>query len=120
MPEPLNARQREIAPGIIAERLATAIHLFWTPADDSCQIAFQTSEHLFVNGQWQPFAGGAGEVLSVQLADILDRTFGEGLTDPVTGASLDGVSSGGVMLIIKRAFDVLWSERSINSTPTAP
>jgi hypothetical protein len=118
MPETANARLREIAPGVIAERLATATHLFWNPVDDSCSIAFQTTEHLYVNGQWQPFNGGpGGEVLSVQLTEILARTFGEGLLDPVTGAELDQVSAAGVMLIIKRAFDMLYNERA--ATPTS-
>lgn len=118
MSEPTNARLREIAPGVIAERLATAIHLFWNPADDSCSIAFQTTEHLYVNDQWQPFSGGpGGEVLSVQLAQILARTFGEGQLDPVTGVELDEVSAAGVMLIIKRAFDVLYNERAAAANP---
>ncbi|MEX2964264.1 hypothetical protein [Microbulbifer sp. TYP-18] len=107
-----NARLREIAPGVLAERLATEVHLFWNPADDSASIAFQTSEHLCVAGQWQPLVPDAvgGQVLELNLADIRTRTFASGLNDPVTGVDLGGVTPAGLMLLIKNAFDKLYNE----------
>lgn len=108
-----NARIREIATGITGEMIAEQTHLFYDPATGTGSVSFQARESLFVNGAYQPLAGGY-DILQTNLSDIQTRAFvAAGTLDPVTGADLSRISAAGVMVIIKAAYDVLYNERAV-------
>ena len=105
-----NARIRTIAEGITAEMIAEQTHLLYDPSTGSGVVSFQARESLFVNNAYQPLNGDY-DVLQVTIADIAPRCFGVG-TDPVTGADLSKVSTAGLALVIKAAYDTLYNERA--------
>jgi hypothetical protein len=112
-----NARIRTLADGITAEMIAEQVHLFYIPATGSGSVSFQARENLFVAGAYQPLSGDYN-ILQANVADILARAFAPaGAVDPVTGADLTQVTTGGVMLIIKAAFDALYNERADAQSP---
>lgn len=106
-----NARIRTIAENITAEMIAEQTHLFYDPATGGGYVSFQAREHLFAPDQ-PPVPMGDYDILQAQVADIAPLCFGAGLVDPVTGADLSQVSAGGVMAIIKAAYDQLYNARA--------
>jgi hypothetical protein len=107
-----NARIRTIATGITAEMIAEQTQIFYDPATGAGSVSFQARESLYVNGGYQPLAGGF-DILQVPAADILARCFvAAGVLDPVTGTDLSTVSAAGMELIIKATYDILFNERA--------
>ncbi len=108
-----NARITTLGTGITAEMIAEQTHLFYDPATGSGSVAFQARPNLFINGAHQPLSGNSYDVLAVDFAAIAPRAFAAvGTVDPVTGADLSKVSTGGLLLIMKAAYDVLYNERA--------
>lgn len=107
-----NARIRIIAPTVKAEMIAEQTHLFYDPATGGGYVSFQAREHLIVDGAVQAPMGDYN-ILQAQLSDILPLCFAPaGTADPVTGADLSQVSAGGLMLVIKSAYDALYNARA--------
>lgn len=107
-----NARIQPIADGVNAEIIAEQTHLFYDVASGTARVAFQARKYLFVNGAAQSPMGDY-DVLQAQLADIGSRCFvADGSSDPITGADLSKISSAGMMIVIKAAYDVLFNERA--------
>lgn len=106
-----NARITDLGNGITSEKIAEQVHLFYNPADQSSSVAYQYRPSLYVNGA---FTGAAGDwqVLQDDIASIATRCFGTG-ADPVTGADLSKISTAGLALIIKAAFDVRFNEVAV-------
>ena len=107
-----NARIRSMAPGVTAEMIAEQIHLIYQPSTGAGTVAFQARESLFVGDAYEPLNGNF-TVLEKNVQDIATRCFAyEGVTDPVTGVDLSKVSTGGVELILKAAYDKLFNEQA--------
>lgn len=106
-----NPRIRTIADGVTAEMIAEQTHLFYDPTTGGGYVSFQAREHLIVGTDVQAPMGDYN-ILQAQVPDLLPVCFGTGLTDPVTGADLSQVSAGGLMLIIKAAYDQLYNARA--------
>jgi len=106
-----NARIRNIATGVTAEMIAEQTHLFYEPQTGGGYVSFQAREHLIVGTDVQAPMGDYN-ILQVQVPDLLPHCFGAGLTDPVTGADLSQVSAGGLMLVIKAAYDQLYNAKA--------
>jgi hypothetical protein len=108
-----NSRIRELAPNVVAERIAVRTVIDYDVETENARIAFEGRELLFVQGVYKPMQGGH-DVLVVDLAAILTREdFAAGLADPVTGETLDGVlTPAGVAAYLKRVYDVLHNERA--------
>lgn len=107
-----NARIRTLATGVTGEMIAEQTHLFYDPGTGGGNVSFQGRESLFVNGAYQPLTGDY-DILHADVAAIVTRQFAPaGTTDPVTGADLSQISAGGVMLIIKAAYDAIYNERA--------
>ena len=107
-----NARIRTLAPGITAEMIAEQTHLFYDPSTGGGYASFQARECLYVDGQHQAPMGDY-DILLVQIGDIGAQQFGGGLVDPVTGADLSTISTAGLMVIIKAAYDALYNARAV-------
>lgn len=107
-----NARIRILATGVSGEMIAEQTHLFYNQATGGGSVSFQGRESLFVNGAYQPLTGDY-DILQADVADIATRKFASvGAVDRVTGADLSKISTGGIMLIIKAAYDTLYNERA--------
>lgn len=106
-----NARVKTIASGITGEMIAEQTHIFYDPATGGGYVSFQARETLYVNGEVRAPMGDF-DILQVQLPAIATQCFCNGVTDPVTGADLSGVSVGGVSLILKAAYDQLYNARA--------
>lgn len=116
MTQTTNPRIRQIAPGVQAEMIAEQTHFFYNPATGGGSISFQAREHLVVGSDVQVPMGDYS-ILEADVPSLLPRCFAPGATDPVTGADLSQVSSAGVMLILKAAYDTLYAE---HATPEVP
>lgn len=114
-----NARIRSIASGVTAEMIAEQTHLFYDPATGGGYVSFQAREHLIVGADVQAPMGNY-DILQAQIPDMLPHCFGVGLVDPVTGADLSKVSAGGLMLVIKAAYDQLYNARAAAAAAAAP
>lgn len=108
---PQNARLRNIAPNVLAEMIAEQTHLFYDPVTGGGYVSFQAREHLVVDNEVQAPMGDYN-ILQAQIPALLPLRFGAGLVDPVTGADLSQVSAGGLMLVIKAAYDQLYNARA--------
>lgn len=107
-----NARIRTIATDVNAEMIAEQVHLFYDPANpDGAWASFQARESLVVNGTPQQPMGDFN-ILQVQMAAIISQKFGTGLTDPVSGADLSQITTAGLMVYIKAAYDQLYNARA--------
>lgn len=107
-----NARIRAVAPGVTAEMIAEQIHLIYQPSTGEGTVSFQARESLFVGSAYEPLNGNFN-VLDKNVQDIATRCFAdEGVIDPVTGVDLSKVSTGGVELILKAAYDKLFNEQA--------
>jgi hypothetical protein len=107
-----NARIRTIATGVTAEMIAEQTHIFYDPQTGGGSVSFQARESLYVDDAYQPLAGGFN-ILQADIADIATRTFcAAGTLDPVTGVDLSGVSTAGMAMVIKAAYDILFNERA--------
>ncbi|HWX66044.1 MAG TPA: hypothetical protein VNZ27_06375 [Rhodanobacter sp.] len=107
-----NARIRTIAPTVTGEMIAEQVHLFYDPTTGGGYVSFQAREVLHVGGvPSQPM--GDFDILQAQIADIATHAFGAGLVDPITGADLSTVSTGGIALLIKAAYDQLFNARAV-------
>lgn len=117
-----NARITTLAAGVTSEMIAEQTHLFYDPATGSGSVSFQARSNLFINGVHQPLSGNEYDILQDDVADIATRNFAaSGSVDPVTGADLSKISTGGLILIIKAAYDVLYNERAAaQAAATAP
>lgn len=108
-----NARFEDLPDGSRFETLSPSIFINYDPITETGGVMFQASRYLMVDGAYRTDVPGipAGSV-ATSFADILSRCFiPEGVTDPITGADLSGISGAGTVLIIKAAFDALWNER---------
>lgn len=109
----MNSRIREIAPGLIAERIAEQTHVAYEPIGGGAEITFVASEYLLdVDAAAIERLGSNPDILRAKLDDIAGRRFGEGAVDPVTSAPLDDVSAAGVAVLLKRAYHILHNERA--------
>lgn len=106
-----NARIRTIADGITAEMIAEQTHMFYDPATGAGSVSFQARESLYVNGVQQAPMGDYN-ILQVDASAIIAEKFGAGLVDPVTGADLSNISTGGLMALIKAAYDQLYNAKA--------
>lgn len=106
-----DARVKDIAPGVISELIGGNIFFYYDPVTGAASFAFNSREFLYLSGSPKPYSGDRTDVLTAQVADVMTRCFGKGLTDPVTGADLGGFSVAGFQLIVKAAFDTLINER---------
>lgn len=106
-----NARIRDIAPGVTAERIANSTHIDYNPTTGAMVITFVAPEYVVVGENVTELAGRS-EAMRVTFDEIASRKFGENEVDPVSEIPLDDVSVAGVALIIKRAFHLLYNERA--------
>lgn len=106
-----NARIVSLGNGITQEMIAEQTHLTYDPATGMGGVSFQARPSLYINKVYTPLKGDY-DVLTVDLVGIIARTFGQGYTDPVTGADLSRISGAGVMVILKAAYDKLYNERA--------
>lgn len=116
----MNVRIEVLPTGVSAVVLAPLTSIRWDPETDTGSITFDTRRYLSdVNGNVLPGRSfeGAGS-FSVAFDQMLTRMFApSGALDPVTGADLSAVSSAGVMVILKSAFDILYNEQFGSSAP---
>lgn len=105
-----NPRTRSIAPGVSAEMIAEQTHMFYDPQTGGGYVSFQAREHLIVGTEVQQPLGDF-DILIAQIPDIMAIKFGGGLRDPVTDVDLSNVSTAGVMVYIKAAYDQLYAAR---------
>lgn len=110
----MNARIEQLPADTSAVVLAPLTTINWDPETDTGSITFDTRRYLSdAAGIVVPGRSfeGAGS-FSTAFEQILTRQFAPvGALDPVTGADLSAVSSAGVMLILKSAFDTLYNEQ---------
>lgn len=101
-----NARFEPIVGEAEFETMAPETVLYWDPVTDQSSAYFRTQKYLKVDGVIRGDVPGIPTGgISLDITNNLHQLYGEGLTDPVTGAPLDNVSVGGLMVLIKRAFD---------------
>lgn len=113
-----NARIRPIAPGVTGEMIAEQVHLFYDPQTGGGYVSFQAREVLHVNElPQQPM--GDFDILQVQIGDIAAVKFGAGATDPVSGADLSNVTTAGLAVLIKSAYDQLYNARAVAQAAAA-
>lgn len=89
---------------VVKELLAPETYMFWNPVDDSGHIRFVCYEYVRADGEFVARTGDA-KFREVSFEEILMATYGTGMTDPVTGAPLDGVTGAGVLQLFKAMFD---------------
>lgn len=106
-----NARIRTIAPNITAEMIAEQTHMFYDPTTQGGYVSFQAREHLVVDAV-VGLPMGDYNILRVDVTAIAQTKFGAGLKDPVTQADLSNVSTAGIMVIIKAAYDQLFNAKA--------
>lgn len=107
-----NSRITTVAPGITAEAIATDIHLNYSPVTGSVRANFHFQRFISQDAVCLDFSDGRFDVLSVDFADVMQRKFGAGLLDPVTGVSLASVSAAGILMLMKSAAHTLHNERA--------
>jgi hypothetical protein len=111
----MNARIQQLPADMSAVVLAPLTSIHWDPETDTGSITFDTRRYLSDAAGVVMLPGrsfeGAGS-FSTAFEQILTRQFAPaGALDPVTGADLSAVSSAGVMVILKAAFDILYNEQ---------
>lgn len=106
-----NARIRAIASGVSAEMIAEQTHLFYNAATGEGTVSFQAREHLIVGAEVQAPMGDY-DILQAQITAIMPVKFGVGMSDPVSGADLSSITTAGIMVLIKAAYDQLYNARA--------
>jgi hypothetical protein len=99
-----NARFTLLGNGQYSEMISDQVQLFWDPVTGDGRCIFNALPYLNIGGTYTQL-GGVMNNLMVDFIDKIGTCYGEGLTDPVTGADLGGISVAGISLIVKAAFD---------------
>ena len=115
----INARMKDIAPNAVTEIIGEKVFFSYNVLTGNAFFTFQHRPYLFINGQPQSLVGNQLDSLDAPASDFLTTCFGEGLRDPVTNEDLGKVSTAGIELIIKAAFDKLYNT-NYPSPPDAP
>jgi hypothetical protein len=116
-----NARITDVAPTVVKEQIAEIVSFNYNALTQGSNFSFQSRAYMYVNQEPQSMADPSANYLQVDVTDeVLVQCFGVGLRDPVTGADLSTISTAGVALIIKNAFDILYNQRAqASNTPNA-
>ena len=101
-----NARFEPIEGEAEFETMAPETVLYWDPVTGHSSAYFRTQKYLKVDGVIRGDVPGIPTGgISLDITNNLHQLYGEGLLDPITGVPVDNVSVGGLMVLIKRAFD---------------
>jgi hypothetical protein len=113
-----NARISDIAPTVVKEQVAELVSFNYNALTQGATFSFQSRGYQYVNGLPQSMADTVQDYLQIDVDEEVEiQCFGQGLRDPVTGADLSQISTAGVALIIKNAFDILYNQRAQETTP---
>ncbi len=117
----MTTRIENLGEGVDLESMCPALTMEWDPVTNSGTIVFQVAKYVVVRGEIrEDIAPSPDASLIVPLTEIMTRTYAEGLTDPVTGADLSGVTPMGIMQYAKAAFDTIHNERYGSAPPEEP
>lgn len=105
----INSRMQDIGPTAVTEVIGEQVQFRYNVATGDAFFTFSHRPHLFLNGQLQDLAGTTPQSLNCPANTYITECFGEGLRDPVTNMDLGGVSTAGIELIIKSAFNKLYN-----------
>lgn len=97
MPE----RVKSVAPGVQIEQIATDVNLTYNPLTQEGLAVLNFRGVLFSNDVVAGLSGDHRTQVVLTTATHAASQFGQGLVDPVTGASLASVSAAGWMLYLK-------------------
>jgi FOG: PKD repeat len=110
-----NSRFTDLGGGTYSELIAKQVQLFYDPSTGQARAHFNGMPFLLVGTQLLQLNAN-NDILEIDFSDKMttcyaDLVDGEVL-DPVTGASLKGVSIGGFMTLCKIAYDVEHNARA--------
>lgn len=112
-----NARITQLADGVTSEMIAETVQMRYDPISGSGLVEFQGRSRLFLGTTCQTMSGHA-DTLTVTVEAINNRSFADaGTKDPITQADLSQVSTAGLILLIKQAYDKLYNERASTAPP---
>lgn len=112
LPMIFNARLSDLASEVVQEQIGEQINFQYDAVSGNSLITFTSRPYLYISGVPKPLAGTGFDQLVKSADELMTRTFGTGLKDPVTGANLSQISVAGFALYLKNAFDVLYNERA--------
>lgn len=115
-----DARISDAAPTVVYEQVAEVVIFSYNALTQAASFNFQSRPYMYINGEPQPMAGSSQNSLQQDMASVIEDCFARGLRDPVTGADLSGVSTAGVAVIIKSAFDILYNRRYYQTATPDP
>lgn len=113
-----NARYQPIEGVVDLEVCAYETIMHFDPVTDTGSIVSNAARYLRVDEDYHPEMPPApcGSIVD-HTSDIISQVVGEpGMTDPVTGVDLSGVSVAGMMVLHKNWFDRRWNMQA-NAPP---
>lgn len=111
-----NARFSPMGDGTYSENIASSVQLTYNPETGAAGAVFYSEPYVKIGGVFRAL-GNCTDLLTVDFASNMTKLYGEGLTDPVTGASLAGISVAGMSLLLKSGMDVEFNAREATDTP---
>lgn len=116
-----NARLTDVAPTVVKEQIAEVVSFNYNALTQGATLSFQSRAYMYVNAVPQAMAETNPNYLQAPVDQAMQvECFGIGLRDPVTGADLSKISTAGMALIIKNAFDILYNRRALQQSVPNP
>ena len=113
------ARIEAVTGTVQVEVLAPSLTMNWNPITDDGNVTFNTAKYMVVDGVIRSDVPAASVgMLHVALAPVMNSTsYGAGLVDPVTQASLANITPAGIMTYIKAFFAAEYDKSLTTTTP---
>lgn len=105
-----NSRFDVLENGLIIEKIASQIQIFYDPTTQQVRVHFNGTTYLKTGEKYEAI-NRPNDILTVALNPHITRRMGVGV-DPVTGADLSEISIYGVQLLLKKVYDTFHNEHA--------